>query len=197
MYEKGLGGDPVTKITIVPRARALGYTQALPKGDRFNYTKQNLKARIMMAMGGRAAQELFLNTIDTGASNDFKQAKAWAYRMVTEFGMSDLGPISVGEGGPNPFLGRSMASNHEIGPALQDKIDAEWVKIVNECYRETMELLKADEACIRKINDVLLAKETILGPEFKQLRDESACAVKPCVGCEVDTTDDGAGEGSK
>ena len=193
MYEKGLGGDPVTKITIVPRARALGYTQALPKGDRFNMTRDNLKARIMMAMGGRAAQEIFLNTIDTGASNDFKQAKAWAYRMVTEFGMSDLGPISVGEGGPNPFLGRSMASNHETGPALQDRIDEAWMKIVNECYKETMELLKADAECIRKINAVLLEKETILGPEFERLRNESKCAIKPCGDCEVDQ--DGSTDG--
>lgn len=186
MYEKNLGGDPVTKITIVPRARALGYTQALPRGDRFNYTDQNLKARIMMAMGGRAAQEIFLNTIDTGASNDFKQAKAWAYRMVTEFGMSELGPISVGEGGPNPFLGRSAASNHETGPGLQDKIDAAWVKLVNDCYKETMDLLKADAECIRKIAAVLIAKETILGPEFEQLRNESNCAIKKCGDCEVE-----------
>ncbi|MDZ4837717.1 MAG: AAA family ATPase [Candidatus Melainabacteria bacterium] len=187
MFEKGLGGDPVTKITIVPRARALGYVQALPRGDRFNYTNMNLKARIMMAMGGRAAQEIFLNTIDTGASNDFKQAKAWAYRMVTEFGMSELGPISVGEGGPNPFLGRSAASNHETGPALQDKIDAAWVKLVNDCYKETMELLKTDADCIRKIATVLLAKETILGPEFEKLRNESKCAIKTdCGDCGVD-----------
>jgi cell division protease FtsH len=195
MFEKGQGGDPVTKITIVPRARALGYTQALPRGDRFNVTQHNLKARIMMAMGGRAAQEIFLNTIDTGASNDFKQARAWAHRMVTEFGMSDLGPISVGEGGPNPFLGKSMASNSEIGPALQDKIDAAWVKIVNECYAETVELLKADAECIRKIADVLLEKETILGPEFEQLRNESKCAIKPCGDCEVDG--DGANKGTE
>ncbi len=186
MYEKNLGGDPVTKITIVPRARALGYTQALPRGDRFNYTDKNLKARIMMAMGGRAAQEIFLNTIDTGASNDFKQAKAWAHRMVTEFGMSDLGPISVGEGGPNPFLGRSAASNHETGPGLQDKIDEAWVKLVNDCYKETMDLLKADAECIRKIAEVLIAKETILGPEFEQLRNESKCAIKKCGDCSVD-----------
>ncbi|MBX9665974.1 MAG: AAA family ATPase, partial [Candidatus Obscuribacterales bacterium] len=185
-HEKGLGGDPVTKITIVPRARALGYTQALPKGDRYNYTQANLKSRIMMAMGGRAAQEIFLNTIDTGASNDFKQAKAWAYRMVTEFGMSGLGPISVGEGGPNPFLGRSMATNHEIGPALQDKIDAEWVTLVNDCYKETLELLRKDEECIRKIAEILLEKETILGPEFEKLRNESKCAINKCTDCDVD-----------
>jgi len=186
MYERGLGGDPVTKITIIPRARALGYTQALPKGDRFNYTDKNLKARIMMAMGGRAAQELFLNTIDTGASNDFKQAKAWAYRMVTEFGMSEIGPISVGEGGPNPFLGRSMAVDHQVGPALQDRIDAAWVKFVNECYNETKELLLKDAECFKKIAELLIKEETILGPEFKRMRDESDCAIVPCLPCEAD-----------
>ncbi len=181
MYEKGLGGDPVTKITIVPRARALGYTQALPKGDRFNYTKDNLTARIMMAMGGRAAQEIFLNTIDTGASNDFKQAWGWAHRMVTEFGMSELGPISIGEGGPNPFLGRSMASNHDLGPALANAIDDQTRKLVNECLEKTKALLKANERCMRKVAEVLLAKETILGPEFEALRASADCSEeKPC-----------------
>ena len=175
MYEKGQGGDPVTKITIVPRARALGYVQALPKGDRFNYTRDNLKARIMMAMGGRAAQEIFLNTIDTGASNDFKQAWQWAHRMVTEFGMSDLGPISIGNNGPNPFLGRELASSHELGPELANKIDEATRKIVMECYEETKKLLKANESCMRRIVGVLLKKETILGPEFVELRSSAEC----------------------
>ncbi|MCA9814851.1 MAG: ATP-dependent zinc metalloprotease FtsH [Cyanobacteria bacterium HKST-UBA01] len=177
LYELNQGGDPVTKITIIPRARALGYTQALPAGDRFNYTDKNLRARIMMAMGGRAAQEHFLKVIDTGASNDFKQAKAMAYRMVTEFGMSELGPISVGEGGPNPFLGRSMAVHQEAGPALADKIDAAWMKIVQECYDETLKILQEDEDCFHSICAVLMEKETILGPEFQELRDKSKCAV--------------------
>ncbi|MBK9141516.1 MAG: ATP-dependent zinc metalloprotease FtsH [Candidatus Melainabacteria bacterium] len=180
MYERKQGGDPVTKITIVPRARALGYTQALPMGDRYNYTDKQLRARIMMAMGGRAAQEIFLDTIDTGASNDFKQAQRWAYRMVTEFGMSALGPISVGEGGPNPFLGRELAGHNNIGPELTNLIDQEWMKIVRECYEETKKILEADAECIRKIARVLREKETILGPEFKKLRDESKCAIKPC-----------------
>ncbi|MBZ0185355.1 MAG: AAA family ATPase [Candidatus Obscuribacterales bacterium] len=180
MYERKQGGDPVTKITIVPRARALGYTQALPNGDRYNYTDKQLSARIMMAMGGRAAQEIFLNTIDTGASNDFKQAQRWAYRMVTEFGMSDLGPISIGDGGPNPFLGRELASHNNLGPELANSIDREWLKIVRDCYNETKKLLEADANCIGKIAKILREKETILGPEFKKLRDESACAVKRC-----------------
>lgn len=178
-FERGLGGDPVSKITIVPRARALGYTMALPNGDRYGYTEQNLRARIYMAMGGRAAQEVFLNTIDTGASNDFKQAWGIAHRMVTEFGMSHLGPISIGEGGGNPFLGRSMASSHQLSPELANEIDVEVKRIVNECLQEVKALLVRDKECFMKIVDVLMEKETILGFEFQQLRNETTCAVTP------------------
>lgn len=178
-FERGLGGDPVSKITIVPRARALGYTMALPTGDRYGYTEQNLRARIWMAMGGRAAQEVFLNTIDTGASNDFKQAWGIAHRMVTEFGMSHLGPISVGEGGGNPFLGRTMASSHQLSPELANEIDVEVKRIVNECLEGVKTLLQRDKDCFMKIVDVLMEKETILGFEFQQLRNETTCAVTP------------------
>jgi cell division protease FtsH len=180
-FERGLGGDPVSKITIVPRARALGYTMALPTGDRYGYTEQNLRARIWMAMGGRAAQEVFLNTIDTGASNDFKQAWGIAHRMVTEFGMSHLGPISVGEGGGNPFLGRTMASSHQLSPELANEIDVEVKRIVNECLEGVKTLLQRDKDCFMKIVDVLMEKETILGFEFQQLRNETTCAVTPAV----------------
>ncbi len=178
-YERDLGGDPVSKITIVPRARALGYVMALPTGDRYGYTEQNLRARIRMAMGGRAAQEVFLNTIDTGASNDFKQAWGIALRMVTEFGMSRLGPISIGEGGGNPFLGRTMASGHQLSPDLANEIDLEVKKIVTECLDEVKALLLRDRECFMKIVDVLLEKETILGFEFRDLRNETVCAVTP------------------
>jgi cell division protease FtsH len=177
MFERDLGGDPVTKITIIPRARALGYTMSMPSGDRYGYTDGNMRARIMMAMGGRAAQEVILNTIDTGASNDFKQAWSIAHRMVTEFGMSRLGPISIGEGGGNPFLGKTMASGHQLGPQLANDIDGECRRIVDECLAEVKAMLIRDKDCFSKIVDVLMIKETILGPEFRQLRDESACAV--------------------
>ncbi|MBS2006919.1 MAG: AAA family ATPase [Cyanobacteria bacterium SZAS TMP-1] len=177
MYEREMGGDPVTKITIVPRARALGYTMSMPSGDRYGYTDGNMRARIMMAMGGRAAQEVILNTIDTGASNDFKQAWSIAHRMVTEFGMSKLGPISIGEGGGNPFLGKQMASGHQLGPQLANDIDNECKRIVEECLNEVKAMIIRDKDCFQKIVDVLMEKETILGPEFRQLRNESACAV--------------------
>jgi cell division protease FtsH len=177
MFERELGGDPVTKITIIPRARALGYTMSMPSGDRYGYTTENMRARIMMAMGGRAAQEVILKTIDTGASNDFKQSWSIAYRMVTEFGMSNLGPISIGEGGGNPFLGKQMASGHQVGPDLANKIDAECSRIVQECLAEVKTMIVRDQECFQKIVDALMIKETILGPEFRQLRNESACAV--------------------
>jgi len=172
LFEQGQGGNPVTKITIVPRARALGYTQSMPLDDRFNYTDKDLRANIMMAMGGRVAQELFLQTIDTGASNDFKQAKAWAYRMVTEFGMSGLGPISVAEGGSNPFLSRAMPTENTIGPALMDRIDDHWLKLVNECYEEAKQILGKDKDSFLKIVERLLEVETMVGSEFTQLRNE-------------------------
>ena len=101
-----------------------------------------------------------------------------ARQMVTRWGMSELGPIHVGEGGPNPFLGRSMAMHHEAGPELANQIDAAWRKIVTECYAETLKMLQEDEDCFHRICDVLLEKETILGPEFQKLRDQSACAVE-------------------
>jgi len=175
MHDEGKGGDPVTKITIVPRARALGYTQSLPQGDRYNYTDKELRARIMMAMGGRAAQEVFLQTVDTGASNDFQQASNIAYRMVTEFGMSDVGPIHSSGNNSNPFLGRTMAMEKAPSPELLNKIDAAWLKIVNECYADTKKLIETDRDCFKHIADILLDQETILGPQWEQLFSELTC----------------------
>lgn len=175
-YNEGKGGDPVTKITIVPRARALGYTQALPKGDRYNYTKEELTSRIMMAMGGRVAQEVFLNTVDTGASNDFEQAWNIAYQMVTKFGMSEeLGPISVGDPGPNPFLGRMMAQGHELSPELRNKVDQATQALINKCYIDTKALIERDRACFQSIADLLIRQETILGPQWETLFNELTC----------------------
>jgi cell division protease FtsH len=199
MHDEKKGGDPVTKITIVPRAKALGYTQSLPQGDRYNYTDEQLRARIMMAMGGRVAQEVFLNTVDTGASNDFQQATNIAYRMVTEFGMSKLGPIHSSGNNSNPFLGRTMAMEKPQSQDLLAKIDEAWLEIVNECYVATRKLIEADRECFEHIANVLLAKETILGPEWEQLFAERTCrrgtrpdgeGTAPCVNCEtaVETT---------
>lgn len=162
-------GDDVTKITIIPRSRALGYTQALPKGDRYNYTVEQLHARMVMIMGGRAAQEVLLNTVDTGASNDFQQAYGIARRMVTEWGMSAIGPISVSGNNTNPFLGRAMAMPVEAGPHLQDCIDKEVRCIVNGCLKRAKELIEENRAFMLAANEVLRKKETMLKPEWQAL----------------------------
>ncbi|HEY9775950.1 MAG TPA: ATP-dependent zinc metalloprotease FtsH [Planktothrix sp.] len=177
-HNEGKGGDPVTKITIVARARALGYTQALPRGDRYNYTQSELYSRIMMAMGGRVAQEVFLNTIDTGASNDFEQATNIAYRMVTDFGMSDLGPIHIGENNTNPFLGRSMANGRQPSAELLARVDREVEKILKQAYADTRALIERDRSCFKHIAEILLAQETILGPQWETLFNEMTCQEK-------------------
>ncbi len=178
MHNENRGGDPVVKVTIVSRARALGYTQALPRGERWNYTKEELRARIMMAMGGRAAQELFLNTVDTGAGNDFQQATNIARQMVTKYGMSELGPISVGDQSPDPFLGRAMAQDQGVSAELQGKIDEAWMKIIDDCLQETKRILQEDAQCFARIVDILLAQETILGQQWEELFNQNSCRVK-------------------
>ncbi len=163
------GGDPVTKITIMPRARALGFTQSLPEGDRYNYTRGQLLTRIMMAMGGRAAQEVLLGTVDTGAQNDFKQAYQIAKRMVTEFGMSRLGPIHVSDDSYEPFLGRAMAVGSGTGPELANAIDREIQCIVNGCFEQAKKLIADHKDFMLAANQDLLKSETLLGPEWNAL----------------------------
>jgi cell division protease FtsH len=166
MHDAGKGGDPVTKITIVPRALALGYTIAMPEDDRYGLDVENMLARITMAMGGRAAQEVILNKVDTGASNDFEKAWSLASSMVTKYGMSNLGPISVGEAGANPFLGRQMAVGHQVGAQLADQIDNECRRIVGDCLAAAKKIIEENRQAVDKVVEVLMEQETILGPEF-------------------------------
>ncbi len=163
------GGDPVTKITIMPRGGALGVTQSLPAGDRYGYTRTQLLARMLMAMGGRAAQEELLGTVDTGAQNDFKQAWTIAHRMVTEFGMSKLGPIFVSDDSSNPFLGRAMAAPSACGPELANAIDREVRCLVNGCLTKAKQLIRQHREFMNAANQVLLTKETLLSDEWVSL----------------------------
>lgn len=168
-YKQGFTKDPVTKITIVPRARALGYMVAQPEAESYSQATEYLMSRIMIAMGGRAAQEVFLGVSDGGAQNDFEQSWNIANRMVTKFGMSRLGIISIGQGS-NPFLGRSMAmGGTEASPALQAEIDDEIRRILAECYEETKRVIARDKDAMQPIIDRIIETETILGPEFGEL----------------------------
>jgi cell division protease FtsH len=161
------GGDPVVKITNVPRERALGYTQSQPEGDRVSYTRKQALSRIIMAMGGRVAQEIFLGTIDTGASNDFKQATGIAKKMVTEWGMSSLGHINVGddEGPSMAYAGAGVS----YGQQLANDIDKEWRAINEDCYAKARLIIELDRESILAFANRLKVAETILAPEWKAL----------------------------
>ena len=168
-YKAGYTRDPVTKITIVPRARALGYMVAQPESDTYSHPREYLISRIMIALGGRVAQEVFFGVSDGGAQNDFEQAWNIANRMVTKFGMSRLGIISIGQSS-NPFLGKSMAmGGSSASPDLQNQIEAEVRRIIDECYRDTYRVIERDKELMQPVIDLLLEKETVLGPEFNEL----------------------------
>lgn len=191
-------GDPVSKITIMPRARALGYMQPAPKESSFSITDEQLKVRIMVAMAGRLTQELFLQTIDTGASNDFMQASDIAFRMVTEWGMSEeVGFRSLAYSGGSPFRsGGGGGGNQGMGPDLLNKVDAAIERILAECKAKTIELLKQNEARIRRIVPVLLEKETILAPEWDALFNNEPAAQTLLITDQSseERTDDGNGQ---
>jgi cell division protease FtsH len=159
-----LKGDPVTIVTIMPRANALGYTQATPDDDRLNMTDAELLTRIKMAMGGRAAQEIFMNTVDTGAANDFKQASMFARKMVTEFGMSELGPIHIGDEDLQGFGGSNF-----FGSELINEANREWRRILKQAKCEAEKIIKDNRDRIERIVARLLEVETIHGPEFVAL----------------------------
>ncbi|MBU6453578.1 MAG: AAA family ATPase [Cyanobacteria bacterium REEB67] len=149
------GADTITKITILPRGRALGYVQTHTEADRWNMTDADLRKRITAAMAGRIAQEMFMQTVDTGASSDFEQANRLARKMVTEFGMSPLGPIYFPENRPLT-----------ASPTLSDRIDKEVRKIVDQCAAEARRILEDKRREIEALVSLLLEKETIFGNDF-------------------------------
>ncbi|MBK9141484.1 MAG: AAA family ATPase [Candidatus Melainabacteria bacterium] len=160
------GADPVVKITIMNRSKALGYVQNMPSDDRYGLTDEQIIARMVTCMAGRAAQEVILGKSDTGAANDFEQASQYAYNMVTRWGMSRLGHISVGRGGTGM---RGMSGSGPIanyGPGLADRIDDEWMRIVEECYKMARAIVEKDRTRIEALAKTLLEKETVLGDEW-------------------------------
>lgn len=156
------GADPITKVTIEPRTKSLGSMQSHAVGDRYGYTEEQLRARIMTAMGGRIAQVHFLQRKDTGAANDFEQATKLARAMVTEFGMSRLEPFSVklSDDGQRPT---------KIGDELANEIDSEWRRIIDECYKEAKRHVIDNERRIERVAEALLAEQTLLGERFLEL----------------------------
>ncbi len=154
--------DPVHKVTIIPRGRALGLTMQLPEEDRYAYDRTYLMSRIAVLFGGRIAEELFMNQMTTGASNDFERATQMARDMVTRYGMSDvLGPMVYGENEGEVFLGRSVTTHKNVSEATMQKVDAEIRRIIDEQYGLARKLLDENRDKVEAMTKALLEWETI------------------------------------
>ncbi|MDR0379637.1 MAG: ATP-dependent metallopeptidase FtsH/Yme1/Tma family protein, partial [Candidatus Accumulibacter sp.] len=154
--------DPVHKVTIIPRGRALGLTMQLPEEDRYAYDRTYLLSRIAVLFGGRVAEELFMDQMTTGASNDFERATQMARDMVTRYGMSDeLGPMVYGENEGEIFLGRSVTTHKNVSEATMQKVDAEIRRIVDQQYALARRLLSENRDKVEAMARALLEWETI------------------------------------
>ncbi|MFZ1444251.1 MAG: ATP-dependent zinc metalloprotease FtsH [Candidatus Dechloromonas phosphoritropha] len=153
--------DPVHKVTIIPRGRALGLTMQLPEEDRYSYDRQYLMSRIAVLFGGRIAEELFMDQMTTGASNDFERATALARDMVTRYGMSEMGVMVYGENEGEVFLGRSVTQHKNVSEATMQKVDAEIRRIVDEQYALARGLLEENRDKVEAMAYALLEWETI------------------------------------
>ncbi|HEX6939422.1 MAG TPA: ATP-dependent zinc metalloprotease FtsH, partial [Longimicrobiales bacterium] len=194
------GQDPVHKVTIVPRGRALGVTAYLPQEDRHSYSKDYLLGRLVTLFGGRAAEELVFGVekVTTGAGNDIERATSLARRMVTSFGMSEaVGPMAVGDSEQEVFLGRELVQRRELSERTAELVDAEVKRILSEAYEEAMRLLRENRALLEAIAEALLERETldreeiellVAGQPLPALRrpgtstDEAAGALVPALG---------------
>ncbi|MFH0937732.1 MAG: ATP-dependent zinc metalloprotease FtsH [Planctomycetota bacterium] len=162
--------DKPTKVSIIPRGRALGLTIAVPDKDVYNVSKRQLLGRIKMMYGGRIAEYMFTGDITTGAKNDIDQASALVRRMVCEWGMSEkLGPIKYGEHEEDVFLGREMASRQMHSDATAIAIDEEVRQIIDQCYRAADEILQQKRDEIELIAKTLMEHEVLNGEELKML----------------------------
>ncbi|MCE1244600.1 MAG: ATP-dependent zinc metalloprotease FtsH [Oryzomicrobium sp.] len=154
--------DPVHKVTIIPRGRALGVTMQLPEQDRYAYDRGYLLDRIAVLFGGRIAEELFMDQMTTGASNDFERATQMARDMVTRYGMSDaLGPMVYGENEGEVFLGRSITTHKNVSEATLQKVDGEIRRIIDEQYALARRLLDENRDKVHAMANALLEYETI------------------------------------
>jgi cell division protease FtsH len=154
--------DPVHKVTIIPRGRALGVTMQLPEQDRYSQDRERLLNMIAVLFGGRIAEEVFMNQMTTGASNDFERATEIARRMVTQWGMSDvLGPMVYGENEGEIFLGRSITTHKNVSETTMQKVDGEIRRIIDEQYALARRLLEENRDKVEAMAKALLEFETI------------------------------------
>ncbi|WP_088241025.1 ATP-dependent zinc metalloprotease FtsH2 [Calothrix rhizosoleniae] len=163
--------DPVQKVTLIPRGQAQGLTWFTPDEEQGLITRGQLKARITGALGGRAAEDVIFGNaeVTTGAGNDLQQVTGMARQMVTRFGMSDLGPLSLESQSGEVFLGRDWTSRSEYSNAIACRIDSQVRTIVEECYENAKGMMRENRSVMDRLVDLLVEKETIDGEEFRQI----------------------------
>ena len=190
LVSKLLKAREVTKVTIIPRGLALGYTLNLPQEDRYLMTKKELLDEMTVMLAGRAAEEVVFGEVTTGAQNDLERVTELARKMVCEFGMSErLGPVTLGRKAGPIFLGRDIVEDRNYSEAVANEIDKEVRRIVEECYERAKRLLQENRHLLDAIANRLLEKETIDGEELDELVREAGAVVS------VETPQAKGGEG--
>ncbi|HJS47602.1 MAG TPA: ATP-dependent zinc metalloprotease FtsH, partial [Gemmatimonadales bacterium] len=178
------GSDPLHKVTIVPRGRALGLTTWLPEEDRHNYTRGWLEGRLAAAFGGRVAEALVFgpDKVTTGATNDIEQATTIARRMVTQFGMSEkVGVVAVGDREQEIFLGREISQRREVSERMSEVVDGEIKRLLDQAYARASEILTSDRPLLDRMADSLLERETIDREEIDALARGETLPPRPSV----------------
>ena len=164
--------DPVHKVTIIPRGRALGVTMSLPEKDRYSFDREFCLNRIAMGLAGRIAEELFMHQMTNGAANDFQRATDLARRMVTQWGMSDLlGPMVYGEEEGEVFLGRSVTTHKNVSETTMQKVDAEIRRIIDDQYNLARRLLEENRDKVETMAHTLLEWETIDADQINDIME--------------------------
>jgi len=161
--------DPVHKVTIIPRGMALGVTQQLPEGDRHNYSQEYLLGQIAILMGGRIAEDTFLGSITTGASNDIERATELARAMVCEYGMSEMGPLTFGKKEEQIFLGREIAQHRDFSEDTAIKIDQQVKKIVTAQFERAKTIIDENRDTMVRLAECLLERESLDAVEIRRI----------------------------
>ena len=171
--------DPIHKVTIIPRGRALGVTQQLPMDERHTYSREYLFNNITILLGGRVAEELVLNTQTTGAGNDIEKASELARKMVCDYGMSEeLGPLTFGKKEEQIFLGREIAQHRDYSERTAQRIDEEVKRIVMDAYNRAKRLLEENMNALNMLAKTLLEKETLDGAEIDKILKDAGIDIK-------------------
>jgi len=163
------GADPIHKVTIIPRGMALGITQQLPLDDRYTYSKKYLEAQLSVLMAGRITENMFLNKTTTGASNDFEKATEIARKMVCQYGMSELGPLTFGERDDLIFLGRDLTMHKNFSEKTSERIDDEVKNIITRNVERAKTIIKTNQGTLVKIAEALLEKEVLTSDEIQMI----------------------------